>query len=145
VETPLIAQFHVSSPFAVAAGKRLMLQQQFFQINEKPRFASADRKNAIYFHVPWQEADEVHITIPSGMEVESLAPDDSIKLQYALYKVQHKQEAPDKIFSRRDMIMGEGIFAPGEYKELKGFFDKVKADDDQPALVRLSQNVAIAK
>jgi hypothetical protein len=145
VETPLIAQFHVSSPFAVAAGKRLMLQQQFFQVNEKPRFTSGDRKNAIYFHVPWQEADEVHITIPSGMEVESLAPDDTIKLQYALYKVQHKQEAADKIFSRRDMIMGEGIFAPDEYKELKGFFDKVKADDDQPALVRFSQNVAIAK
>ncbi|HEX3103683.1 MAG TPA: DUF3857 and transglutaminase domain-containing protein [Terriglobales bacterium] len=145
VETPLIAQFHVSSPFAVAAGKRLMLPQQFFEINEKPRFPSADRKNAIYFHLPWQEADEVHITIPSGMQVESLAPDDTIKLQYAIYKVQHKQEAPDKIFSRRDMIMGEGVFAPNEYKDLKGFFDKVKADDDQPALVRLSQNVAIAK
>ena len=145
VETPLIAQFHVSSPFAVSAGKRLMLQQQFFQVNEKPRFPSADRKNAIYFHVPWQEADEVHITIPSGMEVESLAPDDTIKLQYALYKVQHKLEAPDKIFSRRDMIMGEEVFAATEYKDLKSFFDKVKADDDQPALVRLSQNVAIAK
>ena len=145
VETPLIAQFHVSSPFAVAAGKRLMLPQQFFEINEKPRFPSADRKNAIYFHLPWQEADEVHITLPSGMQVESLAPDDTIKLQYAIYKVQHKQEAPDKIFSRRDIIMGEGVFAPTEYKDLKGFFDKVKADDDQPALVRLSQNVAIAK
>lgn len=144
-ETPLIAVFHVSSPFAVAAGKRLMLQQQFFQINEKPRFPSVDRKNSIYFHVPWQEADEVHITIPTGMEVESLAPDDTIKLQYALYKVQHKQEAPDKIFTRRDMIMGQGIFTPTEYKEVKGFFDKVKADDDQPALVRLSQNVATAK
>jgi hypothetical protein len=144
-ETPLIAQFHVSSPFAVAAGKRLMLQQQFFQINEKPRFPSPDRKNAIYFHVPWQEADEVHITLPPGTEVESLAPDDTVKLQYALYKVQHKQEAPDKIFARRDMVMGQGIFTPDEYKDLKSFFDKVKADDDQPALVRLSQNVATAK
>ncbi len=144
-EAPLIAQFHVSCPFAVAAGKRLMLQQQFFEVNEKPRFPSANRKNAIYFHVPWQEADEVHITIPPGMEVDSLAPDDTIKLEYALYKVQHKQEAPDKIFSRRDMIMGQGIFLPTEYKDVKGFFDKIKADDDQPALVRLSQNVAIAK
>lgn len=144
-EAPLIAQFHVSCPFAVAAGKRLMLQQQFFEVNEKPRFPSTDRKNAIYFHVPWQEADEVHITIPPGMEVESLAPDDTIKLDYALYKVQHKQEAPDKIYSRRDMIMAEGVFALKEYKDVKGFFDKVKADDDQPALVRLSQNVAVAK
>jgi hypothetical protein len=144
-EAPLIAQFHVSCPFAVAAGKRLMLQQQFFEINEKPRFPSAERTNAVYFHVPWQEADEVHITIPAGMEVESLAPDDTVKLQYALYKVQHKQEAPDMLFARRDMIMGQGIFLASEYKEVKGFFDKVKADDDQPALVRFSQNVAVAK
>lgn len=144
-EAPLIAQFHVSCPFAVAAGKRLMLQQHFFEVNEKPRFPATERKNAVYFHVPWQEADEVHITIPAGMEVESLAPDDTVKLEYALYKVQHKKEAPDKIFSRRDLIMAAGIFAPTEYKELKGFFDKIKSDDDQPALVRFSQNVAVAK
>jgi hypothetical protein len=43
------------------------------------------------------------------------------------------------------MIMGAGVFAAAEYKDLKGFFDKVKADDDQPALVRLSQNAAVAK
>jgi hypothetical protein len=141
-EAPLVAQFHVSFPFAVAAGKRLMIMQHVFQVNEKPRFPSADRKNAVYFHVPWQEADEVHITIPAGMEVESLAPDDMVKLDYALYKVQQKKEAPDTIFSRRDFIMGNGVFTPQEYKEIKGFFDKVKSDDDQPALVRLSQSAA---
>jgi hypothetical protein len=144
-ETPLIAQFEVRFPFAIAAGKRLMISQHVFQTNEKPRFPSADRKDPIYFHVPWQEADEVHITIPAGMEVESLAPDDTVKLDYALYKVQQKQEAPGKIFSRRDFIMGQGIFTTQEYKEIKGFFDKVKADDDQPALVRLSPSVAVAK
>lgn len=78
------------------------------------------------------------------MEVESLAPDDIIKLPYAVYKVQHKKEASNVIFTRRDFIMGDGVFLPNEYKELKGFFDKVKADDDQPALVRLSQSAAVA-
>jgi hypothetical protein len=144
-EAPLIAQFHISCPFAVAAGKRLMLQQHLFQVNEKPRFSATQRTNPVYFRVPWQEADEVHLQIPSGMEVESLAPDDTVKLQYALYKSVHKQEAPDKIFSRRDLIMGQEVFAANEYKEIKGFFDKVKADDDQPALVRLSSSVATAK
>jgi hypothetical protein len=145
VEPPLIAQFHISCPFAVAAGKRLMLQQHLFQVNEKPRFPATQRTNPLYFHLPWQEADEVHITIPAGMEIESFAPDDTIKLDYALYKVQQKREAPDKIFSRRDLIMGQGLFTPNEYKEIKGFFDKVKADDDQPALVRLSPSVATVK
>ena len=144
VESPLIAQFHVTFPFAIAAGKRLMLQQQLFQVNEKARFPATDRKNAIYFHLPWQEADEVHITIPAGMEVESLAPDDMIKLPYAIYKTQHKKESPNMIFVRRDFIMGAGLFSPNEYKEVKGFFDKVKSDDDQPALVRLSQSAAVA-
>jgi hypothetical protein len=144
-EAPLIAQFHVSCPFAVAAGKRIMVQQQFFQVNEKPRFPAAERKNAVYFHLPWQEADEVHITIPAGMEVESLAPDDNVKLEYAVYKVQHKQESSNQIFTRRDLIMAGELFTPEEYKQVKGFFDKVKTDDDQPALLRLSQNVAIAK
>jgi Domain of Unknown Function with PDB structure (DUF3857)/Transglutaminase-like superfamily len=144
-ETPLVATFHISGPFAVAAGKRLMLSQHLFQVNEKPRFSAVGRSNAIYFHVPWQEADEVHITIPAGLEVESLAPNDTVKLEYALYQVQQKQEAPNKIFSRRDFIMGQGLFTADQYKEVKGFFDKVKADDDQPALVRLSPSAATTK
>lgn len=144
-DTPLIAQFHVSFPFAVAAGKRLMLQQHLFQVNETPRFPSTNRKMGIYFHVPWQEADEVYITIPPGMEIESLAPDDTIRLDYALYKVEQKRQGQDTLYSRRDFIMGQGLFTANEYKEVKGFFDKVKADDDQPALVRLSTSVATAK
>jgi Domain of Unknown Function with PDB structure (DUF3857)/Transglutaminase-like superfamily len=143
-ENPLVVQFHVSFPFAVAAGKRLMLEQQLFQVNEKPRFPANERKSPIYFHLPWQEADEVHITIPAGMEVESLAPDDTIKLPYAIYKVQHKKEAPNVIFTRRDFIMGDSVFLPNQYQEIKGFFDKVKADDEQPALVRLSQSADVA-
>jgi hypothetical protein len=145
IETPLFAQFHVSCPFAVPAGKRLMLAQHLFQVSEKPRFSAAQRNNAVYFHFPWQEVDEVHIKIPPGMEIESLAPNDSVKLEYALYQAQQKQEAPDKIFSRRDFIMGAGVFTPEKYKELKGFFDKVKADDDQPALARMSTSVATTK
>jgi hypothetical protein len=76
------------------------------------------------------------------MQVENLAPDDTVKLKYAIYQVQQKQEAPNQIFSRRDFVMAQGVFTPDQYKELKDFFDKVKADDDQPALVRLGQSVA---
>lgn len=144
-ENPLVVQYHVSCPFAVAAGKRLMLQQQLFQVNEKARFTAAERQNAVYFQMPWQEADEVHITIPAGMELESLAPDDSVKTDFAIYKVQHKREAPDTIFVRRDLVMGAAVFGKNEYKQIKEFFEKVKADDDQPALVRSSQSVANAK
>lgn len=143
-ESPLTAQFHVSFPYATLAGKRLMLAQHVFQVNQEPRFSASRRTNVVYFHVPWQEADEVYIKLPPGFEVESLAPDDSVKLPYALYQARHKQEAPDTIFSRRDFIMAQGIFTTNEYKQIKDFFDKVKADDDQPALVRFAQHAATA-
>ncbi len=144
-ETPLVAQFHIECPFAIAAGKHLMVMQHLFQVNESERFPSAQRTNAVYFHYPWQEADEVHIKIPANMEIESLAPEDTVRLKYAFYKVQQKQDSPSELFSRRDFIMGDLIVVPQDYKELKDFFDKVKADDSQPALVRFSQSVAIAK
>jgi hypothetical protein len=141
-EKPLLVTYRISSPFAVAAGKRLMLAQHLFQVNEKARFAAATRQNAVYFNYPWQEADEVEIKLPTGMTVESLAPNDAVKLDYAVYEAQQKQPAPDTIYSRRDFIMGSSLVMPDNYKQVKDFFDKVKADDDQPALVRLPSSVA---
>jgi hypothetical protein len=126
----------------VAAGKRLLVMQHLFQTKEQGRFSNADRIFPVYFQYPWQEVDEVHIKIPAGMEVESLAPDDSVRIDSAVYQVKQKQEAADKLFSRRDFIMVDMIIPQDRYKDLKGFFDKVKADDDQPALVRISKHVA---
>lgn len=144
-EAPLVASFHVSFPFAISSGKRLLIPQHLFQVAEHAPFVSGQRTNPVYFHFPWQEADEVHITLPSGVEVESLAPDDTVKLEYALYQVKQKQEAPGKIFSRRDFIMAGMAIPTDHYAEIKGFFDKVKADDDQPALVKVGANVASTK
>jgi hypothetical protein len=73
-EKPLSAEFRISCPYATAAGKRLMVGQHLFQVKNKARFSASTRINAVYFEHPWQEADEVYITLPSGMEVESLAP-----------------------------------------------------------------------
>jgi Domain of Unknown Function with PDB structure (DUF3857)/Transglutaminase-like superfamily len=141
-DSPLVCQFNVSFPLAVLSGKRLLIQQHLFQVDEKNRFPATQRINAIYFHSPWQEADEVHITIPSGMEVESLAPDDAMKLDFGLYQVRQKQEGTGTMFSRRDLIMAGAVFTPDQYFRVKGFFDKVKADDDQPALVKVGANAA---
>lgn len=141
-EKPLVAEFHISCPFATLAGKRLMVAQQLFQTNDKARFPASTRSYGVYFEYPWQEADEIYITLPAGFELESLAPDDTVKLEYAVYKVQHQRLAPNQIFSRRDFIVAANAIPKDHYNEIKGFFDKVKADDDQPALVRLTASVA---
>ena len=132
----LVAQFKVSGPLALSAGKRWIIPVHVFEVNEKPMFASAQRINAVYFDYPSREQDEVHITLPPNAEIESLPPADKEKLDYALYITDQKREGKNGILSTRDLAMAGFAFAPTDYKDLKGFYDKVKAGDDQPAVLK---------
>ena len=104
-------------------------------MNKNAVFAASNRVNPIYFGYPTREVDEVHITLPSGLEVESLPANDLVRLDYAIYQTTQKQDA-NTIISRRDIVMGGMAFPVTLYKELKSFYDKVKTGDDQQALLR---------
>jgi len=141
-ETPLLAQFRVRVALPAVASNELPLAQHVFQAGEKPWFQAAARSNAIDFRYPWQEADEERVSLPAGAEVEKLAADDSLVIGYARYRIQHKQEAADKLYARRDFIMGTGLVQLDKYKELKEFSDKINTDDAQPTLLKLSGKTA---
>jgi hypothetical protein len=132
----LMTEFKISSPLATSAGKRWIVPLHVFQVNQKPLFAPAQRTLPIYFYYPSQEVDEVHLTLPPNMEVESVPPDDKVHLDYALYETIQKPEGPNGIVSVRNLIMGGIAFPVSEYKNLKGFYDKVKAGDDQPVVLK---------
>jgi Domain of Unknown Function with PDB structure (DUF3857)/Transglutaminase-like superfamily len=141
-EQPLVAKFKISSPAAVRAGKRWLITPHIFEVNDKAVFPSAQRTNSIYFDYPTQEIDEVHLVLPPNTEVESLPPDDAVKLEYAVYQNLQKQEAPNTVFARRDFINGGVLFPVTEYKSIKDFYDKVKAGDDQQIVLKAAAHVA---
>lgn len=141
-EGPVVAEFEISSPAAVSAGHRLLISPHIFQINDTAVFPAAQRSNDIYFDYPSQEVDEVHLSLPANAEIESLPPNDSIKLDYALYATQQKQEAAHTVFSRRDFINGGILFPASAYTGLKGFYDKVKAGDDQQVILKAATHAA---
>lgn len=135
-EPHLAAEFKISTPLAIGSGKRVVVPVHLFQVNDKPRFSASDRTNSIYFDYLWREIDEVHVTFPADLEVESLPASDSVRLDYALYKTNFKQENPHAVTAVRDLTIGGLAFPPDMYKEIKGFFDKVKTGDDQPVLAK---------
>jgi Domain of Unknown Function with PDB structure (DUF3857)/Transglutaminase-like superfamily len=139
-EAQLFAQFKVSGPLAISAGKRWIVPVHMFEVNEKPRFAAARRINPVYFSFPWTTIDEVHITLPPEAAIESLPPNDKLNLEYALYKTEQKEEKPGTIYSRRDLIMGGIAFPRERYDEVKGFFDKVKTGDDQQVIIKAASH-----
>jgi len=135
-EARLSAEFKISSPLAVGTGKRWFIPVHLFQINTKTVFPASDRVNPIYLWYPTREADEVIITLPATLEVESLPPNDSAKLEYATYKTFQTQDSPHTIMSRRELIMAGMAFPVSSYKDLKDFYDKVKTGDDQQLIAK---------
>jgi hypothetical protein len=133
---PMIAIFKVSGPLATSAGKRRIIPLHLFEVNDSPRFPAAERANPIYFYDPSSTIDEVHITVPPGTSVESLPPNDSVHLSYALYDSTQKMEQHTMISSTRTMIMAGLAFSKDNYKEVKSFYDKASADDGQQVLLK---------
>ena len=136
-ETMLVAQFRVSGPLALSAGKRWIVSAHVFQAAEKPLFSSAERTNIIYFDFPSREIDEVHITVPPDVTVENLPPEADAKVDYAIYQAQESREGQG-ILATRDLAMAGYAFEAKGYKTLKDFYDKVKAGDDEPVVLTSS-------
>lgn len=142
IETPLIAQFTVSSPLATGTGKRWVLPVHFFHVNEKPLFPASERTNPVYLYYPTRQIDEVHIVFPDNVEVDSLPPAASEKLAYAAYSTKRLQETKNSILAKRDLVMAGMAFPATMYKEIKAFYDHVKAGDDQQLLLKVSGRTA---
>jgi hypothetical protein len=135
-EKPLVAQLRISSTLGVRAGKRWMLPVHLFEVNRKPLFPGASREHPIYFEHPYREVDEVRVALPAALEVETLPTDGALKLDFAMYTSRYQRESPNAVISVRDLGMNGVFVEPGEYKDVKGFFDKVKAADDQPVMLK---------
>jgi hypothetical protein len=141
-EEPLIAAFNIKCPIMINAGKRGLIPLHPFQFSSRPRFSAAQRVNAVYFYFPSREIDEIHLTLPPSVQVESLPANDVQKLEYALYKTEQKPEGANGIFVLRDLVMAGMVFPATIYPEVKGFYDKVKAGDDQQVVLKAATHAA---
>ena len=135
-EAVLVAEFKVTTPLAVSAGKRWMVPVHLFQVNEKALFPAAKRTTALYFEYPTRDIDEVHIILPAQAAVESLPDNQNLRLPYALYHTENRNQAGNEIVALRDLTRAESLFKLDEYQGVKAFYDKVKQNDDQPAVLK---------
>jgi len=72
------SRFPVRWPWAVRGG----LSRHLFQVNEKHAFRIRASKRDLP-RLLIAEMDEVHVTLPTDLEVESLPPNDDVRLDYA--------------------------------------------------------------
>jgi hypothetical protein len=132
---PLVARFNVEVPsYATLAGKRLLIPAFLFQSRENRAFAHAQRKYPLYFPYPFTESDAVTIKVPSGFTPESIPAAEDAKLGYARYQNVSNFDGI-QLVSQRQLAFNGIYFDLDKYSELKSFFGKVQAGDEQQAVL----------
>ena len=135
-EGPLTASFEVSVPsYGSSAGKRLLVPSYLFQARQMDAFKHSERKFPVYFPYAFGESDRVNITIPSEYTLETVPQEQSADLGYAAY--QNLVQFDGKQLVTQRILQVNGIFFRLElYPEIKDFFSKVQAGDEQQAVLR---------
>ncbi len=140
-EGVFLTDYKISTPILVSGGKRVLLPTNLFEYGQAAMFSHNDRQYPIYLEYPSRVIDDIRIKLPESLQVESLPPGENDRVEYALYKVDRKQENNELIITR-DFAINTFVFQPSQYKALKSFYDKVKESDEQQALLKQVAHVA---
>jgi hypothetical protein len=132
---PLTASFSVEMPgYASSAGKRLLLPAYMFQAKQMDAFRHSERKFPVYFPYAFTESDRVSIKIPDGYAVETLPQPQSARIGYAGYQNLIQFDGK-QLVTQRDLQVNGIFFKVELYPEVKDFFGKVQAGDEQQAVL----------
>lgn len=135
---PLMAHFSVEIPsYASSAGKRLLLPSYLFQAKRKDAFKSAARKFPIYFPYAFAEVDTITVKVPPGHSLEGAPPEQHAGLPYSIYSSASEFDGTQFV-TKRELRVNGIWFPQKDYAQLKDFFNKVQAGDEQQAVLRTS-------
>jgi hypothetical protein len=132
---PLTASFNIEIPsYASAAGKRLLVPSYLFQAKQMDAFKHAERKFPVYFPYAFTESDKVNIKIPDGYRIETVPQVQTATIGFAAY--QNLVQSDGKQLVTQRLLQVNGIFFKLEqYPDVRDFFGKVRAGDEQQAVL----------
>ncbi len=138
----LVAMFAVHGPLANSTSKRMFVPLSLFEVNEKPKFTQAKREMPVYFHYGYQVQDQVTITYPASMEVESTPQVEEVKMQSLAVLREGAVNKNNTVTLARFFAVGSMIFKIDEYDDLRTFYGKVAHKDQEQAIFKMASKVA---
>jgi hypothetical protein len=136
-EEPLHVHYKVEVPaFAQTVGKRLLVPAALFRTaRQQEAFHHAERKYAVYFPFAYQELDNLILQAPEGYLPESVPVATDVKLSSTRF-LTSRSFADSQFVSKRALVVNGIMFPVAQYPELKGFFDKVLAADQEQLVLQ---------
>jgi len=132
----IVATFELDVPgVATAAGPRTLVPVSPLLGNARYPFRHAQRKYPVYFPYASREFDDIVITLPEGMKVETVPTPRANRSESFDYSLFCAAEGGAKFHAQRDLIIKKNYFPVGEYAALKAFFDQARAGDEEQVVL----------
>jgi len=141
-EQPLVVDFDVKGQIASSTGKRLLVPGDIFLANAKPTFPHEKRELPVYFDYTSTVLDAMRIKFPATLGLESApAAEDLPYHKTAMYAIKSDTTATS-ITVHRTFLLGEIMFPPTEFPELRAFYNKLEAKDQEPVVLKFAAQTA---
>jgi len=130
-EDGLRVEYEIAIPHvATTAGDRMLLPAVPFRTRWRDSFRHARRKSSVYLPYPVSESDDVVVTLPDGMTVETAPASCLNERPFARHSLATTVEEGTRLRVRRELTIMKYRLPGYQYPALKSFFDQVRSGDD---------------
>lgn len=130
-EEPLIARFAIEMRgFGAEAGKRLLVPANLFRSTQMEAFATSERRYPLYFPYTYEEIDKTGIHLPPGYSAETIPSGQDVKLRSARF-ITTRSLATGQLLLTRALVVNSIYFESEQYAEVRSFFHKLQAADEE--------------
>lgn len=134
------AHFEIAVPgIATAAGQRILLPASPLLGSGQHPFRHEMRRYPVYFPFPRREFNDIIVTLPDGMTVETAPAPRQNRQEFFGYSLVCAVEGGTKIHVQRDLVVKKSYFPVGQYSAVKAFFDQVRAGDEEQIVLSMAK------
>jgi hypothetical protein len=141
--TNLMAVVNMTGSLGTATGKRLILPGFFFETRGSIPFVNEDKRlEPVDMHYGNRVTDDITYHLPDGMTVEGAPQDTNIPWPGHALLVAKSVVQPGQIIIGQTLSVAFTLAKPEEYQDLRGFYQKVAAADQEQLVLTASPAVA---
>jgi hypothetical protein len=132
-DEPVVVTYTAKLPLSTA-GSRVVVPLSVFEAASKNPFAPVTRTHPIYFHYPFQEQDDVTVTLLETHTPVALPPPAELNAGALKYTSAVAQNG-NTITFHRTMSVNTMLVEPKYYNAIRTFFSNVVATDQKPLIL----------
>ena len=142
----LMAAVTVKGSLGTVTARRMILPGFFFETRATVPFVNEDKRTIpVDMHYGRRVTDEITYHLPDGVTVEGVPADANIPWPSHAALISKTVAQPGQITIRQTLLVGFTIAKPDEYHDLRSFYQKVAAADQEQLVLTTSPTAPAGK